>query len=45
MARILVFPATPFPPRPLPSMAAISPLTNVPWPTRSVTSLPPAWVS
>ena len=41
MARIFVLPATPLPPTPLPSMAAISPVTNVPWPTRSVTSLPP----
>ena len=33
----LVFPAAPFPPMPLPSMAEISPDTNVPWPTRSAT--------
>ena len=41
----LVVPATPLPPRPLPSIAAISPLTKVPCPTLSVTSAPPELVS
>ena len=41
----LVVPATPFPPRPLPSSAEISPLTNVPCPTKSLTSEPPDAVS
>ncbi len=40
-----VEPATPFPPTPLPSIAAISPLTKVPWPTRSFTSALRARVS
>ncbi len=39
MASTLVLPATPLPPTPLPSIAAIRPVTNVPWPTVSVTSL------
>ena len=41
----LVAPATPLPPRPFPSIAEISPATNVPWPTLSVTALPPVSVS
>ena len=45
MASTLVFPATPLPPIPLPSMAAISPVTNVPCPAKSVTSLLPRCVS
>ena len=40
-----VEPATPLPPTPLPSIAAISPLTKVPWPTRSFTSALRARVS
>ena len=40
-----VLPATPLPPMPLPSMAATSPLTKVPWPTASVTSAPREAVS
>ena len=32
-------------PSPLPSMAAISPVTKVPWPSVSVTSLPLVKVS
>ncbi len=40
-----VLPATPLKPTPLPSMAAISPPTNVPWPIESRTSVPPVPVS
>ena len=39
-ATILVLPATPLPPIPLPSTAAMSPATKVPWPTLSATSQP-----
>jgi hypothetical protein len=41
----LVVPATPLPPATLPSRAAISPVTKVPWPTKSVTSALPEPVS
>ena len=45
IAITFVVPATPLPPRPLPSIAAISPVTKVPWPTKSVTSEDPEEVS
>ena len=45
IAITFVVPATPLPPRPFPSIAAISPVTKVPWPTKSVTSEDPEEVS
>jgi hypothetical protein len=39
IASTRVLPATPLPPMPLPSIPAIRPVTNVPWPTASNTSL------